>query len=256
MASKAVRKVMENVKNAKYSQKSIDQAFQKLVYLVDVTIKRVFNNNIPAGMELEDLVQEGSIALLNCIKNYNPSKKVNFETYAITSISRMLWRAVADSAWSPSAKRKEWRISRKVLNLCKELGREPTVNEIAEAIGKDVAVTRVLLNLAAHNDPIHFSDVVATGEGNVSVGDLFGSPNNVENEAIINQRNKYLMQAIESLTSECRQAILLRAQGYAYKEIAEAMKTSVNHVGWLLKFSRHNIIKWFCDNNLTDMLPK
>ncbi len=92
------------------------------------------------GEDREDLFQVGSVGLIKALERFDPSLGFNFSTYAFHTILGEVRRYLRDRGpvhVSRSLKEQAARIRRERGRLVQELGREPTLKEIAAVVGID-----------------------------------------------------------------------------------------------------------------------
>ncbi len=90
------------------------------------------------GTEVEDLFQIGSIGLLKAIDKFDLNYDVKFSTYAVPMISGEIKRFLRDDGMlkiSRSLKETAYKACQAKEELVRELGREPTLDEIATKTG-------------------------------------------------------------------------------------------------------------------------
>jgi RNA polymerase sigma-B factor len=91
------------------------------------------------GMAVEDLEQVAALALIKAIDRYDPARGTAFATYAVPTIVGELKRHFRDRSWSirvPRALKDRWvTVMAGTSDLTQELGRTPTVREVAERAG-------------------------------------------------------------------------------------------------------------------------
>ena len=93
------------------------------------------------GESLDDLVQVGCIGLINAIDRFEPDRGVELTTYAVPTILGEIQRHFRDKAWAVhvprSVKELNVRLTRLLDGLTAELGRSPTIEELANAAGAE-----------------------------------------------------------------------------------------------------------------------
>ena len=99
----------------------------------------IAKKHVGKGMAFLDLIQEGNLGLMKAVDKFDYSKGFKFSTYATWWIRQAITRAIADQARTVRIPvhmvETIHKVSRVSRNLLQELGREPTPEEIAEAIG-------------------------------------------------------------------------------------------------------------------------
>jgi RNA polymerase sigma-B factor len=91
------------------------------------------------GEQLDDLVQVASLGLLKAIDRFDPSRETAFSSFAVPTILGELKRHFRDKGWSVRVPRDlqelSVRVDRVTEQLGRELGRAPTLAEVAERTG-------------------------------------------------------------------------------------------------------------------------
>lgn len=112
-----------------------EQALVDLMPLVRALAARYAGRGEP----LEDLVQVGSVGLIKAFDRFDVDRGVDFASYAVPTIVGEIRRHFRDKAWAMHVPRRlkelSLRLSRLLDELTTELGRSPTVTELAEAAG-------------------------------------------------------------------------------------------------------------------------
>lgn len=86
--------------------------------------------------QVDDIINEGILALLGAIDKYDPSKGVKFETYVSKRIRGMVIDLARKQDWMPRVVRQRAKeIDSAVSELSGDLGRYPTEAEIAQKLG-------------------------------------------------------------------------------------------------------------------------
>ena len=93
----------------------------------------------PGNDQIDDLKQYGYLGLLESIKRYNPSYGIKFETYATIRIQGAILDAKRKEDWVPRSTRARIKKLKYITEeLRAKLGREPTVQELAQEMNMSV----------------------------------------------------------------------------------------------------------------------
>jgi RNA polymerase sigma-B factor len=105
------------------------------------------------GEPVEDLIQVGSVGLVLAVQRFDPERGVQFKSFAIPTIVGEIQRHFRDRAWALHVPRRlkelSLRLSRATEQLTADLGRSPTVAELADAA--DVSEDEVIDALDVSN---------------------------------------------------------------------------------------------------------
>ena len=105
-------------------------------------VKRValhLKTRLPNFMELEELIQVGTIGLIEAAKSFDDSKGVEFEVFARTRIRGAILDQVRKLSYLPRSAIVNIRDHNEATALLSgELGREPSQSELADFMGKDL----------------------------------------------------------------------------------------------------------------------
>ncbi len=118
------------------------------------------------GEPLEDLVQVGTIGLINAVDRYDAGRGTKFSTYATPTIVGEIRRYFRDKAWSLKVPRRLQELNqaanKAVDVLSVKLGRSPTVAEIAEVIGASEEETLEAMELGNAYDTVSLDSRMST----------------------------------------------------------------------------------------------
>ncbi len=101
---------------------------------------------LPASVELDDLIQAGSIGLLNAVDRFDAQQGASFSTYAVQRIKGSMLDELRARDWAPRSVRRQAReVSKGMQLLEQQLGRNATEQEVAQHLQLDLADYRQIL---------------------------------------------------------------------------------------------------------------
>ena len=101
--------------------------------------------SLPPYVDRDDLLSSGFFGLLDAVERYDPERQIKFETYACVRIRGAMLDYLRAKDWMPVATRQRIRkFSDALGKLTTELGREPTEEELQDALGMNEKGYRAL----------------------------------------------------------------------------------------------------------------
>ncbi|MEW5884470.1 MAG: RNA polymerase sigma factor RpoD/SigA [Armatimonadota bacterium] len=194
------------------AQQGDEEARKRLVEANMRLVINVARNYRSPAFSLEDLVQEGAIGLLKAITKFDPSRGYRFSTYAMFWIRQAIGRSIENKSRAirlPAHIREAIRrIDRRAAELALALGREPTISEVAHAVG--ISERRILRLLQCVQDTVSLDGM--TGEDQSDYTQLLPDPNceDPEHHTIQSESRRLLDRALQDLPLRERRAVRRR----------------------------------------------
>ena len=200
-----------------------------------VSIAKKYRNR---GLSFLDIIQEGNTGLMRAVDKYEYKRGYKFSTYATWWIRQAITRAIADHARTIRIPVHMIETMSRLRNISKELlqdlGREPTIEEIARKAKMPVSEARRVLKISRHpisldrpvgeNEDSYFGDFIEDGAAE--------SPVNTAGGEMLKDR---IEEVLKTLTYREREIIKLRygiGDGYTY---------TLEEVGKIFKVTRERV---------------
>jgi RNA polymerase sigma-B factor len=188
------------------------------------------------GEPLDDLEQVASLGLLKAIDRFDVSRDVRFATFAVPTIVGELKRHFRDRGWMLRVPRDIQELSARVVRsreaLTRELGRSPTVTEVAAALGAGIEQVLEALRAADAYRMMSLDEPLADGAGALEA--IGGDDEGYE----LAEHRVLLRCGLDRLGAREREIVRLRYyEGLTQREIARAVGVSQMHVSRLIRRS-------------------
>ena len=186
---------------------------------------------------LEDLVQVASLGLLKAIDRFDPERGTAFSTFAVPTIAGELKRHFRDKGWAIRVPRDlqelALRVDRTTDRLTPELGRAPTVSEIADEL--EITLEQVLdaREAAAAHRADSLDRPCGDEQDATPLADMLGTPE----PGYLQAEHAATLEAMMSVLSDRQREILrLRfAEDLTQSEIGQRVGVSQMHISRLLR---------------------
>ena len=187
-----------------------------------------------------DLIQEGNRGLIRAVERFDYKRRFKFSTYATWWIRQAIIRGIADQARSVRLPvhmvETVNKLSRAARQLQQELGREPSYEEIAKALGSDWDAKRVEETLKIAQEPVSLETPVGEEEesfyGDFIPDDTLPSPVEAATQNLLSEA---LEEALSKLSE--REAMVLKLRN----GLIDGREHTLEEVGKRLGVTRERV---------------
>jgi len=238
LTNKVMRELFVEIQNG--DEEARDKLVNGNLRLVLSVIQRFTNR----GEYVDDLFQVGCIGLMKAIDNFDLGQNVKFSTYAVPMIIGEIRRYLRDNnpiRVSRSLKDIAYKALQVRDTLVKKNSREPSINEIAEAL--DIPREQIVFALDAIQEPISlFEPIYHDGGDPIFVMDQIGDEKNVDSSWL---EKIAIKEALNKLNQREKHILTLRFfDGKTQMEVADEIGISQAQVSRLEKAALHHMRKY------------
>jgi RNA polymerase sigma-B factor len=228
----------------RYHEEGDLQAREQLIEQYMSLVRSLARRYSYRGEQLEDLVQIGAIGLIKAIDRFDLNRGVELTTYATPNIIGEIKRHFRDKGWSVRVPRGlqelNVQLSRLVEQLTVQLGRSPTITELAKGAG--VEEEEVLEALESGRAYSSLSLSSGGGQEDGEELDPLESIGTEEHQYDVSEDRAVLAPGFRVLDERERKILQLRFfDGLTQSQIAQQVGISQMHVSRLIRRSLEKI---------------
>lgn len=194
----------------------MNQELEQLIIENANLIYKIANVYRNSGIDMDDLKQQGRLGFIQAYYNYDPSYNIKFTTYAHPYIRGEISKYVRENRGikiSRNLTKLYYKIDKIILLLSQKYMREPTICEIANALGLEEEI--IMDAMLSRNSISSIDEPIVGNEKDLSLHEIIAAPSEDIDKKIL------LHDALSQLTDEEYQLIENRYMNdYTQSEIA------------------------------------
>ncbi|MFQ3588439.1 MAG: sigma-70 family RNA polymerase sigma factor [Fimbriimonadaceae bacterium] len=225
----------EEVELTRAVQAGDQKARQRLVEANMRLVINIAKTYRSRAIPLEDLIQEGAIGLMQAAERFDPDKGFRFSTYATHWIRQAIGRAIDNKSKAirlpAHVSQSLRRIEKERMRLARELGKDPTPDQIAAALGIS---SKKLTMLVQSSQELLSLDMTVGDSSGTTLGGLIRDNQNGDPETLVlnSEMVSELMRILSELNEREQKVMSMRfrlddsADPKLQEDIAREMKLS------------------------------
>jgi len=240
-----VPRIDDKILLRKYHEEGDLHAREKLIEQYMSLVRSLARRYSYRGEQLEDLVQIGAIGLIKAIDRFDLERGVELTTYATPNIIGEIKRHFRDKGWSVRVPRGlqelNVQLSRLMEQLTVQLGRSPTIAELAKASGSPEEDVLEALESGRAYSSLSLSSGGGGADGDEDL-DPLESIGTEEHQYEVSEDRAVLAPGFKALDERERKILQLRFfDGLTQSQIAQQVGISQMHVSRLIRRSLEKI---------------
>lgn len=211
------------------------------------------HESLPVHVELDDLVHAGILGLFDAATKYNPYKQVAFSSYAKHRIKGAMLDSLRQLDWaSRDMRRRHKQVEQATRDLCAELQRNPTEDEVAQKLGVEVSRWRQMA-LDLRNVGLISASTRPNDNEDLPAPDFPGKPEHQPDSMCAREQMREKLElAMSALPERYRRVVTLYyANELTMKEIGGMLGINESRVSQIHKSALEKMATVLVSNGIT-----
>lgn len=194
---------------------------------------------LPSHLDRDDLQSAGVLGYLRAASRYDVAKGASFRGFCAVRIRGAVLDELRRWNWAPrSVHKNHRRMTRVVSNLIEQLEREPTVTELASALGLEVAELAAFQTMAQPRQLVSFDEITENshGEEGLALTERLADPHTLSPDArvITTEDRRTLLQCLSKLPKTQATVVVLHyLQNVPLRTVAKMLDVTPSRVSQL-----------------------
>ena len=200
---------------------------QRYVHLVPITAGRLFGP-LPSGIERDDLVGAGIVGLVKAVDQFDITRNIKFETYAITLVRGAILEMLRSDDWVPRLVRDQQKLVRQaIVKIENKTGRPATEEALAEELELSPEKLDKILSTIGRVNLLSLDDLRMGSEQQRLVDMLPTDDMSPLEHVAVREKKRTLASAVDRLPARERTVVsLYYHEGLTFKEIGGVLTVS------------------------------
>lgn len=223
-----------------HDEEAANKLVEHYMYIVDYHVERMASH-IPASFEKNDLRSLGLIGLFDALNKFEPSRNLQFSTYASIRVRGSIIDGLRKEDWLPRTLRERTKQIEKTTTLLEQkLNKTPSSKEIAEELHIDEQEVLEILSHSLYANVLSIESTVSTNDtdSEVEVANVIEDENAIkpDDKLVFDELKKELAENIKQLNENEQLVIsLFYEEELTLTEIGDVLNLTTSRISQIHK---------------------
>ncbi|QTA37844.1 FliA/WhiG family RNA polymerase sigma factor [Thermosipho ferrireducens] len=210
------------------NKESVVKEFLPYVKKIALDLKK----NLPHNVEVDDLVQEGLLALLQAVEKYDPRKGAKLRSYILTRVRGAMYDYLRSIDWMPKNLRHNIKLVEEAILSLEKKGKEISFEKLAEETGLTKENVVRAYNEMVRKQFLRLDEYITE---DLTTVDTIASDDNPEENAFKELLKEKLKEAIKKLDKKEQMVLSLRFEyELSLKEIGKILEVTESRISQII----------------------